>query len=114
MTSGRFRIGGIMPDAAELLADAINSCDAASVAEVIAQHPELTNQLNQALPAGAFGATPLLHAMRCARRDVIDVLLTAGADINQRSHWWAGGFGVLDDDRGLAPFLIEPGAVVDA
>jgi ankyrin repeat protein len=42
------------------------------------------------------------------------VLLRAGASINARSHWWAGGFGVLDSDHDLAPFLIERGAVVDA
>src|SRR5262249_14611430 len=45
--------------------------------------------------------------------DMVDVLLRAGANINARSHWWAGSFGVLDDDHGLAPFLIERGAKVD-
>jgi ankyrin repeat protein len=48
-------------------------------------------------------------------RETIDVLLGAGADIRKRTDWWAGGFGVLDDcDPGLAEFLIERGAVVDA
>ena len=28
---------------------------------------------------------------------MVDVLLRAGANINQKSHWWAGGFHVLDD-----------------
>ena len=36
------------------------------------------------------------------------------ADINARSHWWAGSFGVLDNDGGLAPYLIDRGARVDA
>jgi len=44
---------------------------------------------------------------------MIELLLAHGANINQRSHWWAGGFGVLDDDHGLADFLIERGANVD-
>jgi ankyrin repeat protein len=44
---------------------------------------------------------------------MIDVLLQSGADINARSHWWAGSFGVLDSDSELTPFLIERGAVVD-
>ena len=96
------------------LAIAIRSGDAAQVAAVIAQHPQLKTQLNQALPGGDFGATPLLAAVQTGNREVIDVLLNAGADINQRSHWWAGGFGVLDNDGGLAPYLIERGAVVDA
>ena len=29
-------------------------------------------------------------------REMLDVLLDAGADINGRSRWWAGGFGILD------------------
>jgi ankyrin repeat protein len=46
---------------------------------------------------------------------MIDLLLRSGADINARSHWWAGGFGVLDSCAPeFAPFLIERGAVVDA
>jgi ankyrin repeat protein len=45
---------------------------------------------------------------------MIEVLLGAGADINARSHWWAGSFGVLDTEHGLNDFLIERGAVVDA
>lgn len=45
---------------------------------------------------------------------MIDLLLSSGADINGRSHWWAGGFGVLDDGRGLADFLIARGARIDA
>jgi ankyrin repeat protein len=46
---------------------------------------------------------------------VVDALLDAGADINVRSRWWAGGFGVLDAaDPVLVPHLIERGAAVDA
>src|SRR5262245_20000169 len=71
-------------------------------------------RLNEALPNGPFGATALLVAVQKRNRDLIDVLLTAGADINTRSHWWAGGFGVLDDAGDLATFLVERGAVVDA
>ena len=52
---------------------------------------------------------------RSATATMIDVLLDAGADINARSHWWAGSFGVLDSaDPELVPFLIERGAHVDA
>jgi ankyrin repeat protein len=43
------------------------------------------------------------------------VLLRYGADINARSDWWAGSFGVLDlCAPDFAPFLIERGATVDA
>jgi ankyrin repeat protein len=98
--------------AANLMA-AITEDDPAAARRVLQEHPELRARLNDPIPGGAFGATPLLAAMPWANREMIDVLLQAGADINQRSHWWAGGFGVLDDDRGLASFLIERGARVD-
>jgi ankyrin repeat protein len=98
--------------AANLMA-AITADDPAAARHVLQDHPVLKAQINDPIPGGSFGATPLLAAMPWANRKMIDVLLEAGADINQRSHWWAGGFGVLDDDRGLAPFLIERGARVD-
>jgi ankyrin repeat protein len=98
---------------AELVA-AIHANDAGLVRDVLERYPELRAKLNETMPGLHFGATPLLAAVPFTNRDMIDVLLQAGADINQKSHWWAGGFGVLDDDRGLAPFLIERGARVDA
>jgi ankyrin repeat protein len=46
---------------------------------------------------------------------MLDVLLAAGADINARSTWWAGGFGLLDSAApDLAAYAIQRGAVVDA
>ncbi|HEY6223991.1 MAG TPA: ankyrin repeat domain-containing protein [Gemmatimonadales bacterium] len=97
---------------AELVA-AIHANDAGRVRDVLGRYPELRGKLNDTMPGLHFGATPLLAAVPFANREMIDVLLQAGADINQKSHWWAGGFGVLDDDRGLASFLIERGATVD-
>lgn len=45
---------------------------------------------------------------------MIDVLLAAGADVNARSKWWAGGFGFLHTaDPELAEYAIERGAIVD-
>jgi ankyrin repeat protein len=98
----------------ETLAAAINAGDAARVAEVLARHPELKSQLDDPMPGGHFGATPLLTAVSRNNREIVDALLAAGANINQRSHWWAGSFGVLDNESELALYLIERGAVVDA
>jgi ankyrin repeat protein len=73
-----------------------------------------TAALDGPLEGGAFGETALLAAVRRRDRDAIDALLRAGANINQKSHWWAGGFHVLDgawETPWLAPFLIERGAV---
>ncbi|HEV8600177.1 MAG TPA: ankyrin repeat domain-containing protein [Gemmatimonadales bacterium] len=98
----------------EALAAAVRSNDVERVRRVLSEHPELNARLDEALPGDAFGATPLLCAVHQGNRELVDLLLQTGADINVRSHWWAGGFGVLDHDGDLAPFLIERGAVVDA
>lgn len=96
------------------LAGAVIGKNAPRAAQVLARHADLRTRLNEELPGGHFGATALLVAVHDRNREMIDLLLGAGADINQRSHWWAGSFGVLDqDDLELSPFLIERGATVD-
>ena len=102
------------PSASEALKAAICANDAAAVASVLRQHPTLTDDLNRALPDFDFGATPLLGAVYRNNREMVEVLLGAGADINARSDWWAGSFGVLDYEGPLAEFLIERGATIDA
>jgi ankyrin repeat protein len=101
-------------DPMEMLATALKRGDAAGVRKVLAEHPELKARLDEALPGGEFGATALLTAVHQGNRELVDLLLEAGANINQRSHWWAGSFGVLDGDSSLVPYLIERGATVDA
>jgi ankyrin repeat protein len=46
---------------------------------------------------------------------LLDVLLAHGADINLKSAWWAGGFGILEPDltADQAAALIARGATVD-
>ena len=98
----------------EALSAAVRSSDAAQVAQVLDRFPRLRDILDEALvPDHAFGATPLLAAVSQGNREMVDVLLRAGADIDARSHWWAGSFGVLDAGNDLAAFLIERGATVD-
>ncbi len=100
-------------DPAARLVDAVKAGSATRVRAVLQQSPALAARLNEPLPGFGFGGTALLHAVSHGKLELVDVLLDAGADINQRSHWWAGGFGVLDDDGGLAPQLIARGARVD-
>jgi ankyrin repeat protein len=101
-------------DPMEALAAALKARGAAPVAEVLRRFPAVKSRLDEPAPGGAFGATPLIVAVQQGDRALVDLLLDAGADINQRSHWWAGGFHVLEDDHGLADHLIARGAVLDA
>lgn len=88
------------PSPPEALKAAVRANDAAAVADVLQRYPQLSSQLDDPLPDFGFGAT-LLGAVYQNNREMVDVLLRAGADINARSHWWAGSFGVLDHDGPL-------------
>lgn len=100
--------------ASDTLLEAIRTNNAMEVAAALEQHPEWRKTLDDPLPGYSFGGTALLAAVHNRNREIIDVLLRAGADINARSDWWAGSFGVLDGASGLEEFLIERGARVDA
>ncbi|MEO8336390.1 MAG: ankyrin repeat domain-containing protein [bacterium] len=103
----------IPPFAALSAAVRANDVDAAS--QLLDAHPELSARLDESAPDGAFGGTVLLSAVDSRNREMVDLLLKHGANIDARSHWWAGGFGVLDScDAEFAAFLIERGATVDA
>ncbi len=102
---------GSTPDTGERksLMRAVRARDAASVQTMIAANPALLS----ATDPDCFGSTPLLHAVGADDSAMVDLLLDLGADINQRSDWWAGSFGVLDsagDD--LAERLLARGAAL--
>ena len=86
------------------LSAAIHAGDTGRASDLLRQHPEWNQRLDQPLPGASFGATPLLVAVGRRNRELIDVLLGAGASIDARSHWWAGSFGVLDNDGDLADY----------
>jgi ankyrin repeat protein len=101
---------------ADALRQAIKANEAAAVARVLEEHPALKARIDDPVPGGAFGQTALLAAVQHENREMVDVLLRAGANINQKSHWWAGGFHVLDDawrTPWMASFLIGRGAVLE-
>ena len=100
-------------DPAEQIKQAFQNNDAELVATLLTRHPALREKINDR--TFAFGAPAIHCAAQKRNRQMIDVLLRFGADINARSDWWAGGFGVLDlADAETAAFLIERGAAVDA
>jgi ankyrin repeat protein len=100
-------------DPVEALTGAVRANDVALVRQVLKRHPALKSLLNEPLPNFGFEAPALIGAVNHGNREMVDVLLDAGADINARTGWWAGSFGVFDGDPKLASFLIERGAYVD-
>jgi ankyrin repeat protein len=79
-----------------------------TVRRFLKRNPDIGSRLDD--PLGEFGS-PLINHVRS--KEMLDVLLDAGADINARSNWWAGGFGVLDGaDPEVAEHAINRGATV--
>ena len=98
-----------MKDAIDQIHQALCDDNAAGVREVLESHPELKAKINERVE-GSDGAI-VTHARS---REMLDVLLAAGADLNARTDWWAGGFGLLHTaSPELAAYAIERGAVVD-
>src|SRR5688572_12651932 len=94
------------PDLHKLVKAAFDADDAEALRRLIARHRELKAIVNE--PIGPFDSLPINWVKS---RAMLDVLLEAGADINARSRWWAGGFGILDSvDPPLAAYAIERGA----
>lgn len=91
---------------------AILQDDAESAAKLFESHSWLGSFID--VPCFAFDAPALVFAASKGSRRMVDVLLENGADINVKSQWWAGGFGVLHHEHHeLARYLIERGASVD-
>jgi ankyrin repeat protein len=101
-------------DPAAALEAAVRLNDAERVRDVLARFPAMRARLDDAMPTGDFGATPLITAARQRNLAMIDVLLDAGADPDQRSHWWAGSFSAFGDDPAVNAHLIARGAAIDA
>jgi ankyrin repeat protein len=101
-------------DPLEALTAAVRANDAKLVRQVLARYPALKSQLDEPLPNYNFDSPALVGAVQKNNREMVEVLLDAGANVNARTKWWAGGFGVLDfSSEELTPYLIERGAVVD-
>jgi ankyrin repeat protein len=96
--------------AIEAIHKAMSDDNAELFRETLSRHPELKARIND--PVGPFDS-PLINSVRS--RAMLDTLLEAGADINARSRWWAGSFGVLDlAKEELAEYAITRGAKLDA
>ena len=97
-----------MNEAVGLARKAFREDDVAAFHRVLQQYPVLKARINE--PVGAFGA-PLINHVRS--RAMLDALLDAGADINARSDWKHGSFGLLDSaPPEVASHAIRRGAIV--
>ncbi|MCE0498666.1 MAG: hypothetical protein LV481_12040 [Methylacidiphilales bacterium] len=92
--------------------DAVRSGNVSVVEALLKNHSALQCRVND--PLFDFGGSGILNAVNRKDRPMIDALLKAGANLNQKSKWEAGGFGVLDrvEDE-LGNYLISRGAEVD-
>ena len=91
-----------------------------TVKNLLASDQRLAAQVDA--PWFSFDAPAIVFAAASGNRELIDILLDAGADIDAKSRWWAGGTSalhhatgsMLNYDRELAEYLIERGATIDA
>src|SRR3569833_2802780 len=65
-------------------------------------------------PLFAFDTPAIVHVAGRSDRAMSDVLLEAGANVDNRTKWMYGGFGALDQaNRETSAYLISKGANVD-
>jgi ankyrin repeat protein len=97
-------------DPITLLQQAFKARDAARFRELLNRYPRFKARIND--PVHDFGSPIITQA---CTRELVDVLLEAGADINAKSNWWAGGFALVHSAKPeIARYAVERGATVDA
>jgi ankyrin repeat protein len=104
------KIDSLTKSPAELFTAAVEMGDVDQVRLLFRSHRDLVSRINEPL----FGfKSPAVHVAR-ANLDMLDLLLAHGADLNVRTSWEKGGFGVLEqvNPEQAAP-LIARGARID-
>ena len=99
---------------------AVQDGDIDAVKHLLATDETLVTHIDA--PWFSFDAPAIVFAAASGNPDLIEVLLDAGADIDVKSSWWAGGTSALQHatgsmlnyDKELAEYLIERGATIDA
>ena len=100
--------------------EAVRNEDAQTVKTLLENDSVLAAHINE--PWFDFDAPAIVFAASRGNRELIDVFLDAGADIDVKSAWWAGGTSALQHAAGsmlaynkeLAAHLIARGATIDA
>jgi ankyrin repeat protein len=95
----------------EQFVDALHAQDVERVRALLQSHADVRAAINA--PISHFDSPPVMRAANNV--PLLDLLLQFGADINQKTSWWAGGFGILESEltRKDADALIARGAIVD-
>jgi hypothetical protein len=94
----------------ELFKAAVEMGDVDQVRQLFGSHPDLVARINE--PTFGFDS-PAAHVAR-TNLDLLDLLLAHGADLNARTSWDKGGFGVLEQvSPDEAAPLIARGARID-
>ncbi|MDG3007607.1 ankyrin repeat domain-containing protein [Paludisphaera mucosa] len=102
-------VDSLTPDDPEKLMRAIEADDVAGVRLMLERSTSLRKRINE--PIGSFDSPPL-NSVRSTQ--MIDALVEAGADLDAKSTWWAGGFGVTHvTSPELAAHAVERGAELD-
>ena len=100
--------------------EAVNKGDANRVKSLLVDNDELLEFIDE--PWFAFDAPAIVFAASMVNRPLVEVILDAGASIDAKSTWWAGGTSALQHaagsmlgyNRELAEYLIGRGATIDA
>src|SRR5689334_8227559 len=90
---------------------ALHAGDLERVRTLLETHADVRAAVNE--PISYFNSRPIARATK--NLPLLDLLLSYGADLNLKSTWWAGGFGLLEigvTPQEAAP-LIARGATVD-
>jgi ankyrin repeat protein len=91
---------------------AVQISDTDQVRNLLQTSPELVKRIDA--PVIGFDSPAIVIAAGCKNRQLVDVLLEYGADINAKSAWWAGAFGALHGaDAEMTEYLLERGAKFD-
>jgi ankyrin repeat protein len=90
---------------------ALHAQDVERVRSLLQSYAEVRAAINA--PISHFDSPPVIGAAK--NLALLDLLLEYGAEINQKTSWWAGGFGILEFEltSEQADALIARGAVVD-
>ena len=104
------KIESLIKSPTELFQAAVKAGDVNHVRELLQSHPDLVRKINEQMFSFS---SPAVHVAR-GNLELLDFLLAHGADLNARTSWEKGGFGVLEQvsPEEAAP-LIARGARID-